>query len=159
MKPLPPLSWLALPVVGALLPLWFWYGYRVTPALTPPEKALLAVTPADARLSRPVARVVAAIRCPLPRTPPPSAAGKGTAAAYPPVPLAALAPRSAVPARRAEPAYRLSLVLFDTGRKMAIINGQVVREGEALGNYRVAAIEKNRVNLKGLKGELWVNLE
>lgn len=163
MKPLPPQAyWLALPVVGALLPLWLWYAYSVAPLLTTPEKELLAFRPVTARLSRPVARTAAGIKCPLPRKPPPSAAAavvKGLAAVYPPVPLAALAPRSGGPAVKAEPAYRLSLVLFETGRRMAIVNGQVLREGDALGNYRVAIIEKNRVKLKGLKGELWVNLE
>jgi hypothetical protein len=80
---------------------------------------------------------------------------------YPPLPLEALAPRPLDGTKLPPPgpAHRLSLVLLDEGRKMAIINGRVLREGDRLETYQVARIEKNRVKLKGGRGELWINLE
>lgn len=152
---------LALPLAGALIPLCLWQYITVPPSLTPGEKDLLACTPVKAELLRTVTQTVSGVACPIPRTPPPSAVGKSPAA-YPPVPLNALVPRGgggAVNVPLPEPVHHLSLVLLDEGRKLAIVNGRVLREGETVGAYRVSRIEKNRVKLKGLKGELWVNLE
>lgn len=54
---------------------------------------------------------------------------------------------------------KVSLVLVNGNRKMAIINGIVVREGDITGNSRVIKIEKNRVLLKDKLREEWVKLE
>ncbi len=153
---------LLLPFAGVLIPLGLWFFVDLNPSLTAQEKELMAFIPVKVALSRPVVQPVFKVNCPIPGSPPPSAAGNILPTAYPPLPLAAMAPVAGGNARKTimpGPVYRLSLVLMDEGRKIAIINGQVLREGEALGSYLVSHIEKNRVNLKGLKGGLWVKLE
>lgn len=155
-------SLLALPLAGVIIPLCLWQYVTVTPSVTQRERDVMNCTPPKTELSWPETRSVTGVECPIPRTPPPSMAVQSLPVVYPPVPLDRLVPRAGgvgmgVPPP--EPVYHLSLVMLDEGRKMAIVNGRVLREGETVGNHRVSRIEKNRVKLKGVKGELWVNLE
>lgn len=155
-------SVLSLPFAGVLISFCFWHFLVVSPSLTQPEKDLLAFTPVKVAFHRPVTRLVSGINCPIPPSPPPSATEKNIQSTYPPVPLKTLLLPLGSAARKEltdEPVYSLSLVLISEGRKMAILNGHVLKEGERFGSQTVALIEKNRVSLKGPKGELWVNLK
>lgn len=150
---------LSTPCAGLVIALGVWVLCKRPISLTQQEKMLLDFVPVKATVSQLSAERISGLSCPVS---PPAAGAKPAPASYPPVPLVALAPRfdlHAAQAAPAEPAYHLSLVLIDDGRKMAIVNRQVLKEGEAIGAYRVARIEKNRVHLKGIKGELWINLE
>lgn len=73
--------------------------------------------------------------------------------AYPQVPLEKVAPIEP------EVEIKVSFILIDGGRKMAIINGMVVKEGDVFNHNRVAKIEKNRVLIKDKKGERWIRIE
>lgn len=149
---------LSTPCAGLVIALGVWALYKLPISLTQQEKTLMDFVPVKETVTRPLAERISGLSCPVS----PPAAGKPAPASYPPVPLVALAPRfdlQAAQSAPAEPAYHLSLVLIDDGRKMAIVNRQVLREGEAIGAYRVARIENKRVHLKGIKGELWINLE
>ncbi len=72
---------------------------------------------------------------------------------YPGTPLAALAPAGV----NAEPA--LSFILINNTRRLAILNGKVVTEGESVDGARVMRIEKKRVLLKSKGGQEWLALE
>jgi len=73
---------------------------------------------------------------------------------FPGMALSEIAPPQAPAEER-----KVSLVLVHGNRKMAIINGIVVREGDITGNSRVIKIEKNRVLLKDKLREEWVKIE
>jgi len=73
---------------------------------------------------------------------------------FPPVSLAETV--EPVPPLGAE---RLSMILLQEGRKMAIIDNQVVREGDWVNKKQVVRIEKERVLLRTAKnGERWAAL-
>lgn len=89
---------------------------------------------------------------------------------FPLQPLAQLAPpqeaalpkqapvQARQPAARVERPVQVSFILINERGKMAIINGQVVHEGDALGNRRIGEIRRDRVSLRGKEGEKWVLL-
>lgn len=72
---------------------------------------------------------------------------------YPQIPLSKVAPQ--------EPAEEMkaSFILINGGRRIAIINGMVVNEGDIVNQNKVAKIEKNRVLIKDKKGERWIMVE
>ena len=89
---------------------------------------------------------------------------------FPLLPLAQLAPpqeavapkqapvQAPQPVARVEHPVQVSFILINERGKMAIINGQVVHEGDALGNRRIGEIRRDRVSLRGKEGEKWVLL-
>jgi hypothetical protein len=53
----------------------------------------------------------------------------------------------------------IRMVLIQEGRRLALINGKIVKEGDVVDKQRVVRIEKDRVLLKvGNNGEKWVTL-
>lgn len=52
----------------------------------------------------------------------------------------------------------LSLIVVSGARKMAIIKGLLVREGDSIDSLKIAAIEPDRVLIKS-KTEKWLHLE
>ncbi len=52
----------------------------------------------------------------------------------------------------------LSLIVVSGARKMAIIKGLLVREGDSIDSLKIAAIEPDRVLIKN-KTEKWLHLE
>ncbi|MDX9713986.1 MAG: hypothetical protein RBT37_01010 [Dissulfurispiraceae bacterium] len=73
---------------------------------------------------------------------------------FPNTPLETIAPAAAPQ----EPTLNISMILINNLRKMAIINGIVLSEGDMIGNDRVLKIEKDRVSIRSSKGERWVKL-
>lgn len=83
---------------------------------------------------------------------------------FPPVPLSAVAPPPSKEAGGSmEPAvqFKISMIVVGDGRRMAIVNGGVVREGDAAGGMRIARIEKDRILFveRTTKNRQWVALE
>jgi hypothetical protein len=72
---------------------------------------------------------------------------------FPDTPLAELSPPSS-PAEK-----RVSMILVNKNRKIAIIDGKLVNEGDVVDRHRIARIEKDRVLLKNKEGEKWLKLE
>lgn len=60
------------------------------------------------------------------------------------------------PAQHSEPSVShtpvLSSIMIGPRRRIAVINGEVVREGGRVGNMKVMAIEAGRVRLRGPQG-------
>jgi hypothetical protein len=72
---------------------------------------------------------------------------------FPETPLAELSPPSA-PAGK-----RVSMILVNKNRKIAIIDGKVFNEGDIIEKHRIARIEKDKVLLINKEGETWLKLE
>ena len=60
----------------------------------------------------------------------------------------AQAPRTTVSATAPTPAWRLDSIILSGDRRLAVINGQRVSEGDQLGQARVSRIEATRVILR-----------
>lgn len=74
---------------------------------------------------------------------------------FPDTPLASMAPQQQ---KTEEPEIKISMILINNFRKMAIINGIVLSEGDMIGKDKVLKIEKDRVSIRGSKGEKWIKL-
>lgn len=61
--------------------------------------------------------------------------------------------------KRAAPTLKLESILYSDTRKVAVINGKVLAEGESIGNKKIIHIEKNRVRLVSGKKELTLTLK
>ena len=81
---------------------------------------------------------------------------KSSAKGFPDTPLSVLSPPSS-PASPAE--KRISTILINKNKKMAIIDGKFLSEGDVIGKHKITRIEKNRVLLKNKEGEKWLKLE
>jgi hypothetical protein len=75
---------------------------------------------------------------------------------YPPIPLSKMAPPK-IEEPQAE--IKVSFILINNSRKMAIINGIVVKEGDLINKSKVERIEKNRVLIKDERGRRWIRIE
>jgi hypothetical protein len=73
--------------------------------------------------------------------------------------VAAAAAGAAVADYPEQPKPQLRAILFARGHALADINGQVLREGDWFGDWRLARIEERRVNLKRGKDNLVLLLD
>lgn len=71
-------------------------------------------------------------------------------AGFPKTPLSQLAP---------QPQEKLSLIFINKGKKMAIINGIVVKEGDVTAIGRVEKIERGRVLINREQEKIWMKIE
>lgn len=76
----------------------------------------------------------------------------GSKMAYPAESLAELMPPF-------EAESKVTFIMVTPGKKMAIIDGRMVREGDSLKNYKVVEIYKDRVLLTGKGGKKWLKVE
>lgn len=53
----------------------------------------------------------------------------------------------------------VTFILQSADKKMAIVDGTIVHEGELFRTWKIARIERNRVLLEGRKGTRWIHLE
>jgi len=54
---------------------------------------------------------------------------------------------------------RISFILVNRNKKLAIIDGKLVHEGDKVDNHIVARIEKDKILLKNREGEKWLKLD
>jgi hypothetical protein len=54
---------------------------------------------------------------------------------------------------------RVSFILINKKRNLAIVDGKLVHEGAVLGNHKIAKIEKDKILLKSREGEKWLKLD
>lgn len=73
---------------------------------------------------------------------------------FPKIPLSKLAPQPNAGEDR-----KLSMVLIKNGRKIAILNGIVVKEGDIIDRSVVKKIESSRVLIVTGKEEKWIKIE
>jgi len=134
-----------VPVVALLVAFTASRSVEFNPPITPQEQALAAVAAEPLRIDLRHAPEVHGLASPF-RTP------SGDKAGYPETPLAEMAPGNAQ-------TRSLTFILMNAERKIAIINGQVVREGDRFEGSRIARIEKTRVLVKGKGGQEWLVLQ
>jgi len=72
---------------------------------------------------------------------------------FPETPLAELSPPPSMEEKR------VSMILVNRNKKIAIIDGRLVKEGDVIDQNRIARIEKDKVLLKNKEGEKWLKLE
>ena len=72
---------------------------------------------------------------------------------YPKVPLSELAPG------QKEMEQRVSLILIKEGKKIAVINNLVVKEGDTINLGRVARIDRGGVLIRNKEGEQWLKID
>lgn len=56
--------------------------------------------------------------------------------------------RSTVQTKPVQPAYRLDSIIIASDRRLAVINGRLLAEGERIGSTQVERIETTRVTLR-----------
>lgn len=135
----------AVPVIALLVAFAASRSVHFNPPITPQEQALSAVAAEPLRIDLRKAPEVHGLASPF-RT------SSGDKAGYPETPLAEMAPGNAQ-------TRSLTFILMNAERKIAIINGQVVREGDRFEGSRIARIEKTRVLVKGKGGQEWLVLQ
>jgi hypothetical protein len=64
-----------------------------------------------------------------------------------------------VPPPAATTEKRISFILVNRNKKLAIIDGKLVHEGDKVDNHTVARIEKDKILLKNREGEKWLKLD
>lgn len=144
-----------LAVVGSLaallIPLLAYHQVRFSPKLKTIEQTMADYKPSPLTTPRKTWQSVALT---TPVTIPPSAASTTPLSGAAPV---ALQPFPAAVAAAAVPT--VSFILQDSGKDMAIINGNVLKTGDRYREWRVERIERARVLLIGRKGPLWIALQ
>lgn len=142
---------MALPFLLIIVSLFAAKIISFKPTLTPAEMRMLGFVPEkiDIRGKEPFT-VSRDLKSPFEMA-------KAPPAGYPSVPLSAVAPQTPAGAKpHLEPAkppseLRVSMILVTEGRRMAIVNGLVIKEGDSVAGMRVTKIEKNRILLKEVK--------
>jgi hypothetical protein len=148
-------------LAGVAFAVWFVVtrtagGYPPAPAVAPPAVAMppaAAAAPAVAELpvGRPAPSPSVAEPAPaMPDLPPPVPVSQ-----LPPVPspsppsyvAATPAPGAAEPPRSTD-GFSLGAILFDTNMRIAVINGEMVYEGEDRGDYKVLEITPRSVTVQ-----------
>jgi hypothetical protein len=72
--------------------------------------------------------------------------------AYPKIPLSDIVPGDKAMEQK------VSLILIKNGKKIAVINNLVVKEGDSINLGKVAKIEKGGVLIRNKEGEQWLNM-
>ncbi len=135
------------PVVVTLFCIIALSHIKFKPSLSPAEQGLTGFSYQKAQINRRQPLAVPAIDSPI------RVEAVSPKVGYPQVPLEKVVPIEP------EVEMKVSFILINGGRKMAIINGMVVNEGDVFNQNRVAKIEKNRVLIKDKKGERWIRID
>lgn len=144
---------LAAVPLAAILIIFIISQTKIVSALTPMEKRLLNFS-SDVIPKIPERKTMQAaesLKSPI-------AIEKIAVADFPETPLRVLSPPVLKPAAK-PPAGRISMILVNSDRRLAVIDGRLINEGDVFDQDRVLTIEKNRVLLKGKEGEKWLQLD
>ncbi len=131
---------------------------HVKPALSSQERQLAQYQYQKVEITERKPAVFSGLKNPMG----PAATAAATASAgasrkdYPAESLSALAPQGGGDPKGA-PA--LSLILLKEGKRMAIINGEVVKEGDRTASGKVLRITRSGVLVKNTEGERWIKIE
>lgn len=139
---------MALPFILIIATAIYAHSVKIKPKLSQIEKELSVPSPSFEKvviISRKPVKV-AALDSPIKTVLP-------LRTDFPQIPLSKIAPKGS----DEEP--KVSLILINDGRKMAIINDKVVKEGDVINQIKVVKIENKRVLIKSKKGDKWLNLE
>ncbi|MFO0752388.1 MAG: hypothetical protein U0411_03565 [Thermodesulfovibrionales bacterium] len=147
----------ALPVCAVIVAGIAFSSLKVKPSLSPDEKSLSAFVPEAPRTFPPRQPLTVSSLdspLPLPRAVPPSSPSAAPGKAFPSTPLAQLAPQQNVQER-----IDVSLVLVDGNRRIAVVNGIVVKEGDMIHAGKVERIGRDGIMINGREGSRWIKME
>lgn len=140
------------PFIAAIIAAGALKSVKIKPSLSGAEKELSAFSfdAVKAVVTRQPAAVTAADSpIEIPRT---TVAKKS----FPGMPLSQIAPQHPPAVRVKE---SVTFILTKKDRKMAIINGIVVKEGDMINGGKVVKIQKNRVLLQDGEGDRWLSID
>lgn len=150
---------LGLPVLFIIMSLLTIKIIRFNYSLSKTEARLLKFTPEKTGIDeRPPFTFYTGLKSPI-------EIRKTPAKGFPSVPLSEVAPQVTEKVREIPIESKVSMIVIAAGRRIAVINGMVVREGDPVGSLQVKRIEKDRILLSvyGEKdsgqGARWVYLE
>ena len=116
-------------------------------SLSPQEKRLLSFhRESNLGITERKAVALNIVRCPISMS---NTSEKG----FPPSALSEVAPP------RSATVERVSMILVNKDKRMAVVDGRLVNEGDWINQSRVEKIERNRILLKNKKGEAWLRFE
>jgi hypothetical protein len=139
---------MALPVIAIIVAAMVAHSVKIKSKLSPIEKEFSAPSPTFEKVvvvsRKPVN--VTALDSPIKTVFIPQKD-------FPQTPLSKIAPKVS------EEEPKVSLIVINDSRKLAIINDKVVKEGDVINQVRVVKIENRRVLIKSKRGDKWLNLE
>lgn len=152
---------LAAPLIGLCLPALLFFRKLPETPLTPAERELIGFSSQAVTVALPASSAVyEGLVCPIR---PPAAKTAGEKGAIPVFAGGPLQKPSAPPAsRKTEPAKKMPEItmIYGDGRvRTAIIDGEILREGSALGSGKVMAIQTTRVLLRTSGRDTWLNIK
>ncbi|MBI5213198.1 MAG: hypothetical protein HY957_07495 [Nitrospirae bacterium] len=137
----------AAPLIAIALGVVISSSAKFKPFISPAEKQILAFSHQKTKISFKQPAPVPPLANPISHETP--------KVAFPKLPLDKVAPP---PETKAEE-KKVSLILINGGRKIAIINGIIVNEGDSIDSMRVEKIERGRVLLKDKMWAKWIKIE
>jgi hypothetical protein len=144
---------IVLPFLLILISLSTMRLINFKPAITPSERQILEFIPEMLEIDERQPLIISEdLKSPIEIV-------KTPAKGFPSIPLSALVPEM----EAEEESYRLNAsMIVISKRKMAIMNGLVVKEGDSIGGMKILKIEKDRILLKDFSQKdkvRWVYLE
>ncbi|MCL4455999.1 MAG: hypothetical protein M1147_02645 [Nitrospirae bacterium] len=137
----------AAPLIAIVLGVVISSSAKFKPFLSPVEKQILAFSHQKTKIVHRQPVLVPSLANPISHEVP--------KVAFPKVPL----DKIALPPEAKAEEKKVSLILINGGRKIAIINGIIVNEGDSIDSMRVEKIEKGRVLLKDRMWAKWIKIE
>jgi hypothetical protein len=136
----------SIPVVAIII-IFMVSRVELSPSFSPAEQKVFNFTNEQTpRIEERRQLVVGSLKSPIDLT-------KGSEQGFPKTALAEIAPSQEVTENK------VSFIFVNQKRKVAIVDGKLVHEGDTVDNHRVAKIEKNKILLKSKEGEKWLKLD
>ena len=89
---------------------------------------------------------VGSLKCPI-------EPAKASEHSFPKTSLAEIAPSQETAGKK------VSFIFVNQKRKVAVVDGKVVHEGDIVDNHTITRIERNKILLKNKEGEKWLKLD
>lgn len=131
------------------------YFVEVSPRLSPQEQQLAQYQYQEVEVEERKPLTFSGLRNPMTGGDPAVVNGKG----YPPEALTQLAPAGGPPQDPGAGAQGVSMVVIKDRSRMAIVGGEVVKEGDRTRHGKVMRITKSGVLMKSEEGERWLYIE
>ena len=151
---------LLAPLIGLAVPVTVFFWKMPPGELTRTETELLKFSSQQLVVSRPTgARPYSGAQNPV-LPPKPKQAIQTPAATFPPGPMPPAIGSKQNAVRASKPHVPdISMIYNDSGSKIAIIDGHVLREGSVIAGYSIVKIDKQRVLARTNGKEIWLSLE
>ncbi len=131
--------------IGVMILVIFGLSYvKFQLFLTPQERNVLLFSHEKIQLKERQVRVVQGLKSPIILT--------STKAGYPGTQLMDIAPIGK------QEGQRLTFILINGNKRMAVIDNLVVKEGDMISQGRVARIERDGILIKSKEGEQWLKI-